>query len=184
MGVQKEESLLNQFQSNPGEAFPEVFKTYYSLVCDQIYRVLGNPREVEDIAQEVFFELYQKRNRLTINSSLGAYLKRMAHTRTLNHIRDKKMKWKEDETILLQVSDPDPAIDQKLEVGELDEFMTNAIDQLPAKCRIIFGLKRFEGLSNRAIAEKLDISIKTVENQMTTALKRLKSALSHYKQME
>ena len=182
--MQNEEALLLKFQEDPDQAFAEVFNTYYALVCDRIYRVLGNPVEVEDIAQEIFYELFQKRHSLKIQSSLPAYLRRMAHTRTVNHIRDKKIKWKEDETALAYIPDPESRIEQHMDARDLEQYMTRAIDQLPPKCRLIFSLRRFEEMTNKEISEELGISIKTVENQMTTALKKLKSALSQYKQME
>lgn len=178
--MEGEEKLLARFQKDPEKAFPDVFRTYYSAVCNQVYRILGNAAEVEDVAQDIFYELYQKRDQLMIRSSLGAYLNRMARTRTLNHIRDKKWKWKEDESVLENVSDSAASVEIKMDARELSKHLTEAIDRLPPRCRMIFGLKRFEGMSNMEIAEQLDISVKTVENQMTTALKRLKSAYSQY----
>lgn len=182
--MEHEENLLVQFRNDPERAFPKVFRRYYAMVCDKIYRVLGNPSEVEDIAQDIFFELYQKRDQLEIKSSIPAYLRRMAHTRTLNHIRDKKWKWKEDEEVLERFSDHAPAPNEVLAAEDMNAHMSAAIDKLPEKCRLIFGLKRFEGMSNRQIAEQLGISVKTVENQMTTALKRLKSAYRQYEENE
>ncbi len=182
--MEGEEKLLARFQEDPEKAFPDVFRAYYSTVCDQVYRVLGNPSEVEDVAQDIFYELYQKKDQLMIRSSLRAYLKRMARTRTLNHIRDKKWKWKEDESVLDHVQDRDAPVEMKMDAGKLREYLHAAIDRLPPKCRIIFGLKRFEGMSNREIADQLGISVKTVENQMTTALKRLTSAYRQYREDE
>lgn len=179
-----EGSMLARFQADPEKTFPEVFEAYYAMVCDQVFKVIGSKRDVEDIAQEIFFELYQKRNQLKIKSSLPAYLRAMARTRTLNYIRDQKMKWKANEEELLLQADDAMLGDEQLQMAELDIFITKTIGSLPERCRMIFGLSRFERMSNREIAEQLDISIKTVENQMTTALKRIKSAMSHYRKME
>lgn len=161
-----------------------MFDTYYALVCSQIYKVLGDPSEVEDIAQEIFFELWKKRDHLDIKSSIGAYLKQMARTRTLNHIRNRKIKWQEDESVLLDIASIQASVTDELEGQDVKIFITKAIDALPPKCRMIFSLSRFEDMTNREIAEQLGISIKTVENQMTKALKSLKSAIGHYNKIE
>ena len=182
--MENEDKLLARFQEDPEKAFPDVFRAYYATVCNQVYRILGNPSEVEDVAQDIFYELFQKKNQLTIRSSLGSYLKQMARTRTLNHIRNRKWKWKEDESVLENVRDRSVSVELKMDSVRLEEHLSGAIDNLPPKCRMIFGLKRFEGMGNKEIARQLDISVKTVENQMTTALKRLKSAYSQYRASE
>ena len=173
--------LLFDFQTNPDEAFQRVFDAYYSLVCSQIYKVLGQPSDVEDVAQEIFYELWKKRHQLEIKSSLPAYLKKMAHTRTLNFIRNKKMRWKESDEVLANEPSNDSSMDERLAHEELDQLITQTVNELPPKCRTVFALSRYEELSNKEIATKLDISIKTVENQITRALKGLKSAISHYR---
>ena len=154
--MESDEKLLARFQKDPEKAFPDVFRVYYSAVCSQVYRILGNASEVEDVAQDIFFELYQKKNHLTIRSSLRAYLNQMARTRTLNHIRNKKWKWKEDEAVLEKIEDRKATVDMKMEAESLEEHLSAAIDGLPPKCRLIFGLRRFEGMSTREIADQLE----------------------------
>ena len=179
MDESNHQKLLLAFQSNPDKAFPEVFDTYYPLVCNQVYSILGLQTEVEDVAQEIFYELWKKRYQLKIKSSLPAYLKKMASTRSLNHIRDKKMKWSESDDVLENFTSNEIGIDDKIGLGDLENRITKAIDALPPKCRTVFTLSRFEDIKNKEIAAQLDISIKTVENQITRALKGIKSAIGH-----
>jgi RNA polymerase sigma-70 factor (ECF subfamily) len=87
----------------------------------------------------------------------------------------------DDETALpFDMSSTEADAGQLLEVDELKADIAQAIDELPERCRLIFGLSRFELLSNKEIAQQLDISIKTVENQMTKALKLLRIRLSDH----
>lgn len=163
-----------------GEAAMElIFRRHYGPVCRAVYRVIPQPETAEDIAQEVFMELWKKRNQLNINTSLGAYLRRAAVNRALNHIRDQKMKWSDDAE-LPAMPDNAPGIPERLETDELQKMVDQYILQLPEKCRLVFVLSRLESLSHAEIAEQLDISPKTVENQITKALRFLRNALGPY----
>ena len=181
MEKSRDQILLERFQENPEKAFPDVFQAYYSLMCNQVYRILGNPSEVEDVVQDIFLELWRKKRQLKINTSMPAYLKSMARTRTLNSIRDKKMRWKETEDVLLNVESKSLESADLLEFKDFESMVNNALEKLPPKCKIVFGLSRYEEMTNKEIAAQLEISPKTVENQITRALKKIKSAISHYK---
>lgn len=171
---------LMQRLATDGEAAMElIFRRHYGEVCRAVYRVVPQAETAEDIAQEVFLELWKKRNQLTISTSLGAYLRRAALNRALNYLRDQKMKWSDDAE-LPAMPDGAPSVPEQLEAEELQKMVDQYIDQLPEKCRLVFVLSRFESLSHAEIAEQLDISPKTVENQITKALRFLRNALGPY----
>lgn len=171
---------LVQMLTTEGEAAMElIFRRHYAQVCRAVYRVIPQKETAEDIAQEVFLELWKKRGQLNIATSLGAYLRRAAVNRALNHIRDQKMKWSDD-TELPSMTDSSPGIPEQLETDELQQLVDQYINQLPEKCRLVFVLSRFETLSHAEIAAQLDISPKTVENQITKALRFLRIALGPY----
>lgn len=163
-----------------GEAVMElIFRRHYSQVCRAVYRIIPQAETAEDIAQEVFLELWKRRDHLKISTSLTAYLRRAAVNRALNYLRDQKIKWSDDAE-LPALSDGSPDTSEKLEIAELQRMVDQYIDQLPEKCRLVFVLSRFESLSHAEIAAQLDISQKTVENQMTKALRFLRNALGPY----
>jgi RNA polymerase sigma-70 factor (ECF subfamily) len=132
----------------------------------------------EDLAQEVFMEIWKRRDSLVINTSLKAYLRRSAINKTLNYLRDKK-NWKNEELseIQLEIS-AEPG--KTLEANELEKIVGQAIEQLPERCQLIFKLSRVEEKSYQEIADELEISIKTVENQIVKALRMLRDALRPY----
>lgn len=175
----QEQQLLSQFFEGDKSAFKAIFTAYYPKVCAVTYRYLNDPGLAEDLAQEVFVRLWQKREQLQINSNLGAYLRRMAVNEALAHLR-KKTRFQADELPIHLPNFVASEADEALDTQELQQKINEAISMLPDRCRLIFELSRYEELSNREIAEQLDISIKTVENQMTKALRSLRAALGDY----
>jgi RNA polymerase sigma-70 factor (ECF subfamily) len=154
-----------------------MFREYYVHLCQTITRILPDTRMAEDLAQEVFFEVWKKRSNLQVNTSLKAYLRRAAVNKTLNYIRDRKIRWDDEDKIPAIVETGTDAI-QKMQEEEIQTAVDSAINALPERCRLVFSLSRFEEMTNQEIADQLGISVKTVENQMTKALKMLKLALA------
>ena len=152
---------------------------YYVPVCKAIQRFVRDKSTVEDIAQDVFIKLWEKRQKLNITSSLGAYLRRMAINEAISFLRRNKHFETEDTIDLAYGGSPYTGEDQMLQ-AELEQNITNAINSLPPKCRAVFQLSRYEGLSYKEIATKMDISVKTVENQMGKALRVLRERLKGY----
>ena len=142
-----------------------------------MYRILSDENLSEDIAQEVFYELWKKRHRINIQTSLKAYLKRAAVNKSLNYIRDQKIKFEEVSKAPVLSTKSHNA---QLEAKELQEQINLAVNALPERCRIIFSLSRFEEMSYQEIANTLQISTKTVENQISKALKILRQAIGPY----
>ena len=167
------------FQEDGEKAIEWLFKEHYSYLCRVVYKILPDANLVEDLVQEVFFELWRRKDRIHINLSIKAYLRRTAVNKTLNFIRDQKVKFDHEEKLPVLRSNS-PTVNQTLEAQELQEFIDQSIDQLPERCRIIFILSRFEDMSYKEIAAKLGISIKTVENQISKALKVLRGTLGNY----
>lgn len=174
-----DQELLDLLKQDEDLAIELIFQRYYTYLCRVVYKVVPDAGLAEDLAQEVFFDLWRKRAQLRIESSLPAYLRRAVLNRTLNHLRDQKIRF----------SDPDAAppplsriagAGQQLEQEELQELIDRAIDALPDRCRAVFMLSRFEELSYQEIADHLGISVKTVENQISKALKYLRQALKPY----
>jgi len=158
---------------------PRIFEKYYEEVCSHIYRIIPVNETCEDIAQSIFLELWKKRRNMDIRTSIGAYLHKMALSRALNYLRDnKKHKHEPEESLGSYHIDDNPL--RKLMDNELHAVIQRTIDKLPARCRAVFVLSRFEGMSYQEISRALDISPKTVENQISKALLLLRSAVQNY----
>lgn len=175
-----EAELLEMLQNNRSEAIDLLFRRHYRFVCQAAYRVLPDGHLIEDMAQDVFFELWKKRAQLNITTSVRAYLKRAVINKTLNYIRGQRMKFSDVEDHGHEMSMPASALSD-LQNEELKTVLHKAIDDLPERCRIVFTLSRFEDYSYQEIATELEISTKTVENQISKALKLLRIALEKYR---
>ena len=157
-----------------------LFTSYYGEVCNHIYRYINDQDTVRDVAQELFTELWTKRDTWNVTTSIGAYLHRMAGSRALNYIRDHKKHQHSDDTGLSKEPAKQKSPDADLITSELSEIVTLTVNALPDRCRTVFMLSRYENMTNAQIADALDISVKTVENQMTKALRTLKEAVKKY----
>ena len=175
-----DEELLAALQRGEEWALDRLFRTHYTYLCQVVFRVLPDRNTAEDLVQEVFLAVWRKRDTIRVEQSVHAYFRRAAVNRTLNYIRDQKLIVDDETALPADLSASEAGIVQQLEAAELAQEIEAAIAALPERCRLIFGLSRFEQLSNKAIAEELGLSIKTVENQMTRALKLLRDRLTPF----
>jgi len=157
-------------------SFEELFRTYFTPLMLFARKFLVNEDDAREVVHKVFISLWERREDMDVSSSLKSYLFTSVHNRSLNVIRDRK-KFSDEE--LPEVAG-DWDVSTQIESMELEEKISEAIQSLPEKCRQIFELNRFEGLKYSEIAIQLNISVKTVENQMSKALKILRSKLIHY----
>ncbi|HEY1197001.1 RNA polymerase sigma-70 factor [Flavobacterium sp.] len=169
-------SLSNQNEA----AFEKVFKTYFKGLHAFAYTFVKDDVMAEEIVQNVFFRIWEKKEQLQIDDSLKSYLYRSVHNESLNHIKHLKVKT----SFQLQYSGNMESSNQdssnQMIATELETEIEKAINELPQQCRIIFQMSRFEQLKYQQIADQLNISIKTVENQMGKALKVMRSKLIEY----
>lgn len=161
-------------------AFEKVFKTYFRNLHAFAYTFMKDDIIAEEIVQNVFFRIWEKKEQLQIDDSLKAYLYRSVHNESLNHLKHLKIK----NSFQLQYSGNMESSNQdasnQMVAAELENDIQKAISELPPQCRTIFQMSRFEQLKYQQIADQLNISIKTVENQMGKALKVLRSKLVEY----
>ena len=168
------EGLVNSNKN----AFRLIFDRYYNHLVGTAINILKDQNKSEDIVQDVFAKIWENNSLIDPGNNIGGYLKRSVINRCLNFIRDNKR------IVTPELPYDEPSRDHdavdKLQGQDLSEIIQLALGKLPERCRLIFTLKRFDGMSLNEIAEQLDISPKTVENQMTKALKHLKKALLPY----
>ena len=167
--------LLLKISQGNEKSFTEAFDGYYAGLCFYADKFLHDQDEARSIVQQVFVDLWIKRDKLVIQQSLKAYLFTTVKNYALDYLKHKLVETK----YLREVQPESVTIDRDLiEEAELNARINSAIEDLPEKCREIFLLCRFEELRYSEIAKKLGISIKTVEMQMGIALKKLRSKLT------
>ena len=158
-------------------ALRQLFDRYYPPLLGDVYRIVPDEDTCQDLVQEVFVELWRKRAALDIHTSLRAYLRRAAVNRALTYLKNQR-RLRFDGDDWSQTADTSAHDIRQQEEQETRELaLHRAIATLPEKCRVVFSLSRFEHRSHREIAELLGISVKTIENQITKAMRMLRDAL-------
>lgn len=160
------------------DSFKYFFDRYYDDLCNFVHVYLHDQAWSEEIVQDIFVYFWENKEKLQINTSVKSFLFSASKFKSLNLLRDTKTK----KRIVEKIGKTEPLItseeeDSYFDTNEFKKILDAAVDQLAPKCREIFLLSKFEDLSNKEIAEKLGISVKTVENQMTIALKKLREYL-------
>lgn len=176
----KEKAWLASLKKGDQMALQKIFNHYYKYLVVTGYNITSDNEKAKDLVQDVFFELWKKREQLTIQSSLKSYLRRAVVNRSLNYIKTQKRFSFGDENFDAQTPDKAISAQRLMEADDLKSAINVAIDSLPEKCKAIFMLSRFEGLSHKEIAAQLNISTKTIENQITKALKIVRAAVKAF----
>ena len=173
-------TVINLIREGNGQAFEKIFRQYFKNLHAYAYTFMKDDEQAEEIVQNVFCRIWEKREQLKTDGSLKAYLYRSVHNESLNYLKHQKTR------AAFQVhfnnSDDQTASEasEKIIVAELDGHIQKALNELPLQCRIIFQLSRFENLKYKQIADQLNLSVKTVENQMGKALKVLRLKLAEF----
>ena len=171
--------ILKQIKEGDKGAFELLFKQYYRMLVIFAAKYLRSAEDAEELVQQVFVTFWEKAPATDINVSLKAYLYRWTANACINRIKHLKIKDKYAQYVMQEIQN---SFDNNLSFVEPDliDDIKKAVDNLPEKCRQIFILSRFDNKKNSEIAAELGISEKTVENQMTIALKKLRAELAHY----
>jgi len=162
------------------EGFEILFKQYYEPLCNFVFGMVKDYDASEDVIQELFVKLWEKRNDFSDDISVKAYLYRAARNMALNQIRHFGIKKDFNLFNQMKVSDAEQGIGNPAETSELQQMIAQAVNELPPERKKIFLMSREDGLKYKEIAGELNISIKTVENQMGKALSTLRTELSDY----
>ncbi len=173
----EDKDILILFEKEPDKALGLIYDKYVDYLYKEVYFLLRDEKETEDVVQELFLELWKKHKHLkNIKISLKYYLKRAATNRALNSIKKQKYFVDIDSDDILQKEHKQHA---SMEFAELQDKIKFEINNLPDKCRVIFSLSRYEEMSYKEISKELDISLKTVENQISKALRILRKKINH-----
>lgn len=172
-------TLLTKLKSDDADALKSIFYSFHGPVYQTIMRIVQESNTAEDLAQEVFVRFWEKRHQIEVQGELGPYLRRMAINEALGYLRKNKKYSIEDIDEQFELAGGNDS--ESLQAhGELQDAVDEAMNKLPPKCRTVFSLSRFDGLSYKEIGEQMNISIKTVENQIGKALKIMRDSLKDY----
>jgi RNA polymerase sigma-70 factor (family 1) len=172
--------LLSLLREGNSAAFTEIYNRYWK----KLFAVAGNKirdlNEAEEIVQDIFVALWQRREVLQITDTLGAYLAVSVKYRVIK-ILDKRYHQQQYANHRSQtLSLLDDSTQEWLQFGELKTRLSELVADLPEKCRLVYRLSREAGYSQKQIAEELSISEKTVEAHIGKALKALRTGLNHF----
>lgn len=151
-------------------AFAQIYDSYWEQCLDFALRILQEKDEAQDAVQEVFLDIWRNRENLDIDN-LSAYILKATKNKVLMRLRKQKLTQTHLNSIRQITSEN--TTEEMVMAQELNLHINASVDKLPEKCRHVFKLSRFENLSNREVAQKLNLSENTVENHISHALKRL-----------
>jgi RNA polymerase sigma-70 factor, ECF subfamily len=175
-----ENVLINRLKEREEAAFEEVFKANYKSLHAYSFTMTREAAAAEEIVQNVFYKLWERTDSLSIEGSVKAYLYRAVHNESLNYLKHLKVRREHQLHIVHRMDQSTDNAARKIQMKELEKKIQDALNDLPEQCRTIFQLSRFEELRYREIADQLNISVKTVENQMGKALKLMRLKLVEF----
>jgi RNA polymerase sigma-70 factor, ECF subfamily len=172
-----DQSLAESIKNSNQGVFELVFNYYYSGLVVYADQIIKNTEISEDIIQSVFMKLWETRETIEIRS-FRSYFMQCVKNRCIDHLRSLQVKQRFDN----RIPEADHLVmDEDLWTkNELSELLEKSIEDLPPRCREVFWMSRYENLKIAEIAEKLDISKRTVETQISKALKILRIKLADY----
>ncbi|MGL1888692.1 MAG: RNA polymerase sigma-70 factor [Reichenbachiella sp.] len=154
-----------------------LFKSHFQYLSKLAYSIVRDSDDAQDIVQNVFLKLWTKKDTLILEKEAKAYLSKAVINASLDFVSKHQLRLSKTFT---QNDQNTLSTSNKVQLGELEMKLESALQLLPDKCRAIFCLSRFEGMSGKEIASHLDLSKKTVDNQLGIALKKLRTELSEF----
>ena len=155
----------------------DLHKRYYPILTAYARSIISSPEDAKEIVQDVFISMWKNRATIDMNKNLEAYLTKAVKNRCINFFKLKKHSTVDLDSVK-EIGGQSINIGQQLELAELRLSIYKAIDELPPKCKQIFLLSRNDQLSYQEIADRLGISRKTVENQISIALRKLRERMN------
>ncbi|KQS32831.1 RNA polymerase sigma-70 factor [Dyadobacter sp. Leaf189] len=180
------ENLFGKVVANGDyHAFRELFNHHYRSLCNYAMRVVITREIAEEVVSDVFVKLWKNREQIEVHTSFQAYIYRAVRNQALDYLKLRIHRQNERESLdsvqwnMTHADHFSPC--EELSFNEFYEHVEDCIQALPRQCQLIFRLSREEGLRYRDIAEKLAISVKTVETQMSRALKVLRERVPEHR---
>ncbi len=168
--------MIKGIRAGHEKSYARLFELYYRPLSVFALKYVNNLDIAKEIVQNLFVHLFENRQSLLISTSLESYLYQSIRNRCLNHIKQEQVhKTHMTNISITQKSAED--LEEIIRATELEHRIFHIISELPPRCREIIVLSRVHGQKNKEIAQRLDISIRTVETQISNALKVLRKRL-------
>jgi RNA polymerase sigma-70 factor (ECF subfamily) len=174
-------NLIARFRNGDMEAFRKIYDTFCGPLYRFAYSYLKDSFEAEEIVQDVFLKVWEKRDEVDEHKSIKSYLYRITVNKVFNELKHRVVKQKYEQHAINFNHETGETPESAIQFQELNKKLELLLTQLPEQQRNIFIMSRWKGLSNAEIAESLNLSIRTVENQIYRAAKFIKLHLNdHY----
>lgn len=170
--------IIRRIRQGDKQEFEKLFRSSYVSLVRYAKKILKDHDTAEEIVQDLFFRLWQDRENINIESSLNGYLFRSVYNRSLHFIEHQKVVGRHAGEIAASAEQTAEPVTEAIYYRELQSKVAKVLERLPERCGVIFRMSRFEGLKYNEIAEKLSVSLKTVEANMGKALKEFRKALA------
>lgn len=176
----KQNTSKNQFKIDDA-SFLHLYECYWKKLYHLAYKYLGDVYRAEGLVQEVFTSLWQRKDQILLDeATVENYLVRAVRFRIARNFSDEARKTKRSDELSIRQKHADNPTEQQIFYNFLKEEIDKLVALLPERCKIVYELSRNKGLNNKEIAANLLISEKTVENQLTKALKFLRKGLVQF----
>jgi RNA polymerase sigma-70 factor (family 1) len=177
MPMIRDNEIIRRIRQSDEEQFESLFRSSYVSLVRYAKTIVKDHDSAEEIVQDLFFRLWQDRQKIKIESSLNGYLFRAVHNRCLHWLSHSKVVDRYAQEMAMKETEKTESPVDIIQYNELQVKIARIIEKLPERCGQIFCMNRFEGLKYTEIAEKLSISVKTVEANMGRALKEFRKVL-------
>lgn len=178
--MEAEINLINQLNTGNELVFEKVFKQYFKALQNYAYTILNDLDVAEEMVQNVFLKIWEKREKLPQDTNIASYLYKSVYHESLNWLRHENVKVSHQQHTLYSMKNETDNASSRIRMKQLEENLQQALNELPQQCRTIFQMSRFDQMRYREIADELGISIKTVENQMGKALRLMRIKLVEF----
>jgi RNA polymerase sigma-70 factor (family 1) len=175
-----EDELVQLLRQDKLNAFRELYSRYWKKLFDEAYKRLKSKEQAEEVVQELFTNLWTKRQSIQINTTISAYLFSSVVHHVIDIYRKEMVRAKYSQAFKIVNTEADTSTEDGIMLKDLTYTIEEEISHLPDKCRSVYELSRKEHKTNKEIASYLGISEKTVEQHLTKALKKIRFTLSHY----
>lgn len=172
--------ILLAIRQGNERVFETVFRKHYQALCNYACGILKDMDDAEEVVQSIFMKFWEQREGIEINVSLKSYLYRAVHNTCLNRLKHLKIQEVHKQYVGNFYEENHDSATEIMDKVELENRIADALEKLPEQCRLIFKMSRFEELKYQEIADKLGLSIKTIENQIGKALRIMRAELADY----
>jgi len=178
--IQRMDETIKALKSGDRKAFSNLFENFYQALCRYSFSIIRETVDAEDVVQKIFFKLWDQHSELEIQSSIKSYLYRMVHNESINFIQQKTNRSVKNYEIVSSTDANTDDVNEQMAASDLQQAINKALENLPPQCRKAFELSRMEQKSYAEIAQNMNISTNTVENQISKSLRLLRIALKDY----